>query len=177
MGDNDIIIEREQKIALYEDEWTEKMVMIWHEKLDKFKAIDTGNLYMSVRGEIIHEDVNAQIMFSFALYGIFVNNGTGNFYKKGNGGDLPFLGKDYRREHGLNIPKRVGPAWGGKVAGGHPRKEKPWVFRRYYASCRKLGNVIAEMRGEEYMSILCSTFRTMFDDLGTVTVTEGGYVR
>ena len=37
--------------------------------------------------------------FKFLQYGIYVDLGTGKGYKRGNGGDLKFLGKDYRKEH------------------------------------------------------------------------------
>ena len=42
-----------------------------------------------------------QLTFEFLQYGLYVDAGTGRGYKRGNGGDLYFLAKDYRKEHKL----------------------------------------------------------------------------
>ena len=154
----------------FENNWVDKMVEIWREKLYQFKAIDSGHLYRTVSGTV--ERASSTILtHSFAMYGIYVNNGTGIFYKKGNGGDLPFLGKEYRREHKLDRPKRVGPAWGGNMAGGVPRQVRPWINKRYFASCKKLINVEAEMLKDEAVELIHFALDAIFDSKGRVVKT------
>jgi len=69
-------------------------------------------------------------------------------------GTLPFLDDQYRREHGLDKPKRVGPAWGGRIAGGHPRKPKPWFWSKYYASRMVLNEMEQKFYGDAYLGML-----------------------
>lgn len=166
----------EKSLQLFEEKWTDKMVGIWREKLEYFHAIDTGKLYSSIKGTLHYGDVT-HIEHTFAMHGVFVNNGTGVFFKKGNGGDLPFMDPTYRRIHKLNIPKKVGPKWGGKVAGGKPRKPRPWIYRRYYASCKKLSNVVAEMTAQDFNGLILKALECIFDDKGNMTTSQSRYVR
>lgn len=74
-----------------------------------------------------------------------------------NAGQLPFLlpgGEEYRKEHGLDKRKKVGPAWRGRVAGGRPHRPRDWFFRKYYASRMVLNDFEASAYGEAYQGML-----------------------
>ena len=87
--------------------WADKMVEIWRDKIDLLDAIDTGRLRASVAKERFRvDDSGGEIGFRFIYYGVYVDAGVGNGYKRGNGGDLQFLGKTYRATHGLGEPRK-----------------------------------------------------------------------
>ena len=135
----------------YLNEWTDNQVVYWIERMIRLRVNDTGNLQSSLESRLLLDGAKAMIAFSFFKYGKAQDDGTGREFtnegyidswhrwygpRRQADGTLPFLlpgGEDYRREHGLDKPKKVGPAWRGRVAGGHPRKEKPWFFKKYYA--------------------------------------------
>ena len=154
------------QLEKFRRQWTENMVIYWRERIDKLKINDTGHLRSSIIG-MIHQGPSTTIEHSFLVYGIYVSNGVGrefgsNWGSRGgegtwNAGQLPFLlpgGEAYRERHGLDKPKRVGPAWGGRVAGGHPREKKDWFFRKYYASRMVLNEMEAAAYGEAYQGML-----------------------
>ncbi len=81
-------------------------------------------------------------------------------------GTLPFLlpgGEQYRAEHGLDKPKRVGPAWGGRIAGGHPRKPKPWYWSKYYASRMVLNELERDYFGNAYLGMMTTAIDQVFN--------------
>ena len=92
------------------------------------------------------------------------SNSKGNVFSSNRGGEgtlndgqLPFLlpgGEHYRETHGLNKPKKVGPAWGGKVAGGHPHNARDWFFRKYAAMRHILNDLEANFYGQAYQGML-----------------------
>ena len=176
MADNNINPNPQETIAKFEEAWTDKMTQIWREKLEYFHAIDSGHLYSSIKGSVSFGPTT-HIEHSFALYGLYVNNGTGIFYEKDNGGDLQFLDPIYRHRYGLDMPKRVGPAWGGRVAGGKPRKPRVWIYRRYYASCKKLQNVIAELTAEDAVGLTIRALECIFDKEGQMTTSQSRFVK
>lgn len=167
----------------YLREWTNNMIVYWRERIDKLRVFDTGNLRSSIEGALLLQGANATITHSFPAYGKYVDDGTGReftntgytdslgrHYESSRGketwqsGQLPFLtpgGEEYRREHGLDKPKRVGPAWGGRVAGGHCRKPNPWFFNKYYASRM----VLAELEQEHFGSSYQGLFTTALDEV------------
>lgn len=121
--------------------WTEKMVEIWRDRLELFEAIDTRSLYHSVQRASSHLDgFDADISFTFLYYGIYVDAGTGRGYTRGNGGDLKFLGKDYRKKHKL----------------GEPRQRKRWFSTAWYVSREVLKSRLARMAGEHFVGALSS---------------------
>ena len=67
---------------------------------------------------------------------------TGKGYKRGNGGDLIFLGKDYRKEHSL----------------GKTREPRPWFSKSWYISTQVIKDVYARFVGDQFVGIM--------DDLG-----------
>lgn len=161
----------------YLQEWTDNMVTYWQERINKLRVVDTGKLYSSIEARLLLDGAKAAIRHSFPAYGKYADDGTGReFTNTGyvdsmgryfassrggegtwNSGQLPFLlpgGEEYRREHGLDKPKKVGPAWGGRVAGGHPREKKPWFFSKYYASRMVLNELEQQYYGNEYLGMM-----------------------
>ena len=161
----------------YLQEWTDNMVTYWQERIAKLRAVDTGNLNSSIEARLLLDGAKAAIRHAFPAYGKYVDDGTGReftntgyvdslgrYYASSRGGggtrnsgQLPFLlpgGEEYRREHGLDKPRKVGPAWGGRVAGSHPREKKPWFFSKYYASRMVLNELEQQYYGNEYLGMM-----------------------
>lgn len=169
----------------YLQEWTDNMVTYWQERIAKLRAVDTGNLYSSIEAQLLLNGAKAAIRHAFPAYGKYVDDGTGReftntgyvdslgrFYASARGGEgtwnsgqLPFLlpgGEEYRAKHGLDKPKRVGPAWGGRVAGGHPREKKPWYFSKYYASRMVLNELEQAYFGNQYLGMMTTAIDEVF---------------
>lgn len=164
-----------REIQLMEEEITRNQVRYWQERIDKLRINDTGALRSSIVG-MVHTGPVTTIEHSFLVYGIYVSNGVarefgegytdsmGRYYASNRGGEgtwnwgqLPFLlpgGEHYRETHGLNKPKKVGPAWGGKVAGGHPHNARDWFFRKYAAMRHVLNEMEANYYGQAYQGML-----------------------
>jgi len=111
------------------------MVDILHDRISMLRIVDTGSLYRSVRKR---EVTDRTIEHQFLEYGIYVANGVGNGYKKGNGGYLEILDKEYRREHGMKSQRR----------------KRDWFFKKYYYSMYRLNEKEAEMYGEGYQGLM-----------------------
>ena len=120
----------------YSKEWLKMMVRIWQDKLDELKVWDTGRLhnYLMYHNSSL-EGMDVDAVFQFMEYGIYVEAGTGNGYKKDNGGDLKFLDSNYRYEHEL----------------GRPRIPKPWFDKSWYISGQVLKEKYAELIGEAFV--------------------------
>lgn len=119
--------------------WRDKMVQIWQDRLDLMQVHQTGQLRKSVRTAASHiTQTEATMAFQFIQYGIYVDRGVGNGYRPGNGGDLQFLGKVYRRQHHL----------------GKPREKKPWFSKSWYISVEVLKNHLANIIGDEFRAAL-----------------------
>ncbi len=164
-----------REIQLMEEEITQNQVRYWQERIDKLRINDTGALRSSIVG-MVHTGPVTTIEHSFLVYGIYVSNGVarefgegytdslGRYYASNRGGEgtwnegqLPFLlpgGEHYRETHGLNKPKKVGPAWGGKVAGGHPHNARDWFFRKYAAMRHVLNEMEMAAYGTAYQGML-----------------------
>lgn len=173
----------EQERLKWEEEWTKNMVTYWHERMDKLRVHDSGALRSSVKG-VMHPGPVTTIEHSFLQYGIYVSDGVGREFSNGytdslgrhfgssrggegtwNRGQLPFLlpgGEEYREEHGLDEPKRVGPKWGGRVAGGHQRPKREWFYKKYYASRMVLNDFEAAAYGEAYQGMLTVALDALF---------------
>lgn len=135
----------------YQRAWTSMMLKIWEEKLLMLGVRYTGALSASLSGS----STTDLVTFRFLQYGIYVDSGVGYGYK-GHNGDIEFLDAGYREEHGLNVPKRVGPAWGGRMTSGKPRQARPWFNKKYWASVMKLKDDLARMAGEDFAGIVQS---------------------
>ena len=126
-------------LKTYSKAWYDKMVTIWRDRIDAMNIRDTGALRGSVAGKgFAMDELGGQMAFQFLQYGIFVDLGTGKGYKRGNGGDLEFLGKDYRKQHKL----------------GKARKKRPWFSTSWYVSTKVIRDVYARLVGEKFVGIM-----------------------
>lgn len=126
-------------LQTYSKAWYDKMVEIWRDRIDAMNILDTGALRGSVAGKgFAIDELGGQMAFQFLQYGIFVDLGTGKGYKRGNGGDLEFLGKDYRKQHNL----------------GKARKKRPWFSTSWYVSTQVIRDVYARFVGEQFAGIM-----------------------
>lgn len=162
----------EEELRKFEEGWTKMMTLIWQEKIQLLKVEDTGSLKASIEAKAILEGAKKSIEFQFLQYGKYADDGTGREFtntgytdslgrhyesSRQADGTLPFLlpgGEQYRAEHGLDKPKKVGPAWKGRVAGGHPRRAKEWFYRKYYASRMVLNELERDFYGNSYLGML-----------------------
>jgi hypothetical protein len=141
----------------YTDEWTRTQLMIWREKIERMKIVRTGALHESFTDTINRSAEGTTITMKFARYGIFQAMGVGRGYVHGNGGDLEFLDKDYREEHGLNKPRKVGPAWGDYMTSGKPRVARDWMTKKLYMSTMAMVEDVARITGETVARVICET--------------------
>lgn len=163
------------ELELFRKQWTQNMVRYWQERIDKMRINDSGRLRASITG-MLHAGPVTTIEHSFLVYGKYVSDGVGREFGQGytdsmgriynsnrggegtwNSGQLPFLlpgGEAYREKHGLDEKKKVGPAWGGRMAGGKPREKRDWFFRKYYSSRMVLNEMEAAAYGEAYQGML-----------------------
>lgn len=167
------------ELLKYEKGWTENMADYWRERMERLRTIDTGALYASIKGHLEQGTVTT-IEHKFLQYGIYVAAGVGpaHVWKKwteaqggekvmrANDGDLDFLNKQYRAERELDTPKKVGPAWGGRVAGGVPKGRRDWFSAKYYASVMKLNEHEADFYGETYNGLMASALTEIFKGIG-----------
>ena len=125
----------------FQERWARKMVDIWTDRLVMLGAVDTGELLRSVkRGATALSEAESLLTFHFLDYGIYVDAGTGRGYKRGNGGDLKFLGKDYRKQHKL----------------GKPREKRPWFTKSWNISLRVMANYMSAKMGDSYTGLFDS---------------------
>lgn len=147
--------EVERQAQRYADEWAKMMVQIWQDKLQYWNIRRTGALMGSFTESVSHDGLSANIVMRFLAYGIYQAYGVGNGYSHDNGGDLPFLGEAYRKEHRLDVPRKVGPAWGGYYSSGEPRERRDWFNPKLYASLMRMKETMAHMIGEEAAAVIC----------------------
>lgn len=125
-------------IRQYSKEWYAKMVEIWKDRLDLHGIHDTGALRQSVHTGSFHiEDTGGAMTFLYLAYGIYVDLGVGNGYRRGNGGNLHFLDPVYRHAHHL----------------GQPRKRRPWFNVSWFLSVQVLKEKLGELIGEEFSGL------------------------
>lgn len=126
-------------LKTYSKAWYDKMVTIWRDRIDAMDILDTGALRGSVAVKgFSMDEMGGQMAFQFLQYGIYVDLGTGKGYKRGNGGDLEFLGKDYRKQHNL----------------GKARKKRPWFSKSWYISTQVIKDVYARFVGDKFVGIM-----------------------
>lgn len=139
----------------YQEAWSEMMVTIWREKIERLHVIDTYALHQQMdQGIVRSTDAMSVIQHKFLEYGIYQDVGTGYGYKAGNKGQLDFLDPEYRYQNSLDEPRKRGPKWGGGYTSGNPRKPREWFSRAYYASIMVLKDEMAYMYGEEFCGLL-----------------------
>lgn len=123
----------------FQERWARKMVEIWTDRIIMLGAFTKeAHLLRSVAldgAQLSQEE--SQITFHFLEYGIYVDAGTGRGYKRGNGGDLYFLGKEYRKKHKL----------------GKPRERRPWFSKSWNISLRVMANYMQHKLADEYAGL------------------------
>lgn len=133
-------------VKQYSEEWYRKMTTIWRDRIDLMGCIRTGALRSSIQNgglNINGYDINAT--FRFLQYGLYVDAGTGNGYRPGEG-LAEHIDKDYRRSH-----KHYRKA----------RKRRPWFSASWYISREVLKNKLASILGEDFVGA--------FSQIGTVS--------
>ena len=127
-----------EAVRPYIEEWTNKMVEIWGDRMEQMNIYDTGTLAASLsEGSVSFGDTQIDATFRFLLYGIYVDLGTGNGYTRGNGGDLQILNPAYRLEHGLD----------------KMRKRRPWFNVPWYISKEVMKQKLASIAGEAFAGL------------------------
>lgn len=152
-----------EELRKFEKGWEEEMLEIWREKLIQYKIRHTGSLFSSLASSSSGEEVRT-IVHRFLTYGIYVAMGVGRYYKNRENFE-DYNSSSYRREHGLDKPRKIGPSgWGGGgyMTSGQPRRRRPWWSRKYYASLMKLNDVEGEFYGEMYRGVLFDVIKEEF---------------
>lgn len=147
------------------------MIEIWREKQLDLQVYDTGSLAASMTENVVHDGMSAQIVMEFLRYGAYQAVGVGRGYIHNNGGDLPFLGAGYRREHHLDEPRKKGPAWGGGYTSGEPRHRRDWITPKLYASVMRMAEVMAQLTGQMGVAMVCGALE---DARATLNRPQGG---
>lgn len=148
-------MDRLDDIDKYVDAWTKTQLDIWREKISRLGIVRSGALYNSFDAAVSAASSGKTISMRFLQYGVYQALGTGREFYHDNGGDLPFLENTYREEHGLNTPRRVGPAWGGHMTSGNPRERRDWYSRKLYMSTMAMIEDLARILGENMVHIIC----------------------
>lgn len=126
--------ELDDKLEKFEAAWSDMMIDIWQEKINKLRAQDTHSLETDMSGSITHSSGITHMIHKFLEYGLYVDAGTGNGYKRDNGGNLRILDPEYREKHHLK---------------NKPRVKKPWFSKAYYRSVMVMREKMATIYGEE----------------------------
>lgn len=168
----------QRDIDAWNQAWAENMLHYWRERMQRVGVIpDTGELQRSLQYKVTTGQIT-NIEHRFAMYGIYVSRGSSPAFswelwghnkpktprERGTGmlatnaGQLEFLEPGYRREHGLDQKKRVGPAWGGRLAGGEPIGARDWWAKKYAYSLFRLNETNAAEYGELYQGYLLTAF-------------------
>lgn len=148
-------MDRIEDVDKYSEAWVDKMLEIWREKIERLGIVRTGSLHQSFKAAISTASYGSTINLRFLRYGIYQELGVGKGYTHNNGGDLPFLGKEYRREHGLDKPRKVGPGAGGYYTSGNVRKKRDWRSKKLYMSVMAMVEDMARILGEEGVHVIC----------------------
>lgn len=132
-SNNNLTADRETE--QYARDWHRMMVRIWTDRLAMMDVHDTGALQRSVmEAGFSARGTDLALTYQFLRYGLYVDAGTGNGYKRGNGGQLDILDRDYRRRH------RLGPR----------RQRRPWFSVSWRISVEVLKNHMARAYGQEF---------------------------
>ena len=125
-------------IREYAQGWQDKMIEIWRDRLDLLGVRDTGALRASVqKGHFDMGDAGGAMAFRYLQYGIYVDLGVGNGYRRDNGGDLEILNPTYRLEHKM----------------GKKRERRLWFSRSWYISTMVLKDKLADVIGQDFAGL------------------------
>lgn len=141
----------------YADAWTDKMVEIWIEKIERLKVIDTGSLHESFDSSVRNGATGSTISLRFLEYGLAQEFGVGNGYAHDNGGDLQILDPQYRESHGLNKPRRAGYRHSPHMTSGKPRERRRWFQVKYFTSVNAMVEAMARIAGDHAAAAISDT--------------------
>lgn len=141
----------------YIDEWARMMVVIWRERIQRLSVVHSGALHESLQSRVTRAASGAVITLKFLQYGIYQCAGTGNGYKRDNGGDLMILNREYRASHGLDKRRPAGPVDDRYMTSGKPRKKRDWKSRAQYSSRRALVEDLSRIVGQAVVTSLKET--------------------
>ena len=130
--------------------WTDMMVDIWQEKIAKHNVVRKGALV----GSFSSTPTVDSTLIKWAKYGIYQAFGTGRGYARGNGGDLEFLDPEYRRKNRLDKQRKVGPAWGGYMTSGKPRKRRNWYSHKLYTSLAVFRRAMTDIYAHDVLNTI-----------------------
>lgn len=113
--------------------WQRMMVRIWTDRIALMGAVDTGRLMRSVaRSGFNAQGADMRLAFRFVQYGLYVDRGTGNGYRPGNGGRLESLAAANARP----LTRR--------------RERRPWMSVSWAISREVIKNEMARIWGEAF---------------------------
>ena len=177
-----------EQIEQYERGWSRMMIEIWREKIIQLNITDSDALQGSLQ-ELVSTGQVTTIEHKFLQYGLFVAAGVGKGFAHGNGGNLLFMGDNYREgkhaygarqvgaglsEEHMQGPKfkevtvQRGPNAGKRAAltSGEKRMPRDWFFKKYYYSIRRLNLEESAFYGQAYQGLMSSFFDELFS--GTI---------
>lgn len=134
----------------YIEAWTDMMIEIWQEKIAKHNIVRSGALMSNFTSYATADST----LIKWAAYGIYQAFGTGRGYLRGNGGDFPFQDPDYRHKNRLDKPRKVGPAWGGYMTSGKPRKRRNWYSHKLYTSLEVFKKAMTDMYAHDALNTI-----------------------
>lgn len=117
------------KLDIDYEKFAQYTIERWRERMKKVRIGGSGELYRSFAHHV-YLDANGdlqKVVYTFHLYGWYVDAGVGKGYRHGNGGDLKSLDPWNKGE-------------------GH-RKKKRWYNKTWYGQFRKLLHMMAETVG------------------------------
>lgn len=141
----------------YAEAWTDKMVEIWTEKIERLRVIDTGALHESFDRDVRNVTDGSMIAIRFLEYGLAQEFGVGNGYFHDNGGDLEILDPEYRKTHGLNKPRRAGYRHSPHMSSGKPRARRRWFQVKYFTSVNAMVEALARIGGDHAAAAISDT--------------------
>lgn len=136
----------------FQSEVARMQLTIWRDRISRLDVVDTGRLRQSLTSDVSYDrdTIGSEMLFTFIGYGLYQDRGTGRGYRRDNGGDLPFLGRSYRYLHRLDQPRKVGPAWGGGMTSGAPRKRRVWFSKSWWVTQQVVRERMVKLFGEMY---------------------------
>ena len=132
----------------YINAWNETMTRIWRDRILQQGIFESPrrrsragepHLAESIRAFPVRGDGRVEelvLQFSFPVYGLYVEAGTGREKSRGNSGDI-----------------------GKTTASGKERKwreRRPWFSKAWYSSVMNLTEYVARETGEEFKGVIAS---------------------
>ena len=116
------------------DKFAQYTVERWQTRIAKMGIIDTGQLYRSFVWHV-YRDSNGDIermVFTFKLYGWYVERGVGKGYRRGNGGNLEFLANKSVKH----------------------RQKRRWYSPQMWHEMKRLAELVGKEYGEKALNMM-----------------------